>query len=74
MSPEQAEIERQKELIERRCKLIEQGKLKSGEPLPGQSKPTVRMPSPDICPSCGGVMSWFPKRHAYLCLKCQTTN
>lgn len=73
MTSEQREIERQKELVERRCKLIEQGNLKSGELLPGDVPVKLNLPPRDICPSCGEKMQWFKRRQAFLCLRCQTT-
>jgi hypothetical protein len=73
-TPEEQERTRQRELIEKRCKLIEQGKLKSGELLPGDQPITfTHLPARDQCPSCGDKMQWFKRRAAFLCLKCQAT-
>jgi endogenous inhibitor of DNA gyrase (YacG/DUF329 family) len=72
-TPDELERERQKALIEKRCKLIELGKLKSGELLPGDQPITLNLPPRDICPSCGDKMQWFKRRQAFLCLRCQTT-
>lgn len=70
---EDLERERQKALIEKRCKLIELGKLKSGELMAGDQPIQLNLPPRDICPSCGDKMQWFKRRQAFLCLRCQTT-
>jgi hypothetical protein len=72
-TPEEQENDRRRALIVQRCKLIEAGKLKSGDLLPGDVPPTLNLPPRDICPSCGDKMQWFKRRQAFLCLKCQTT-
>lgn len=69
---EQAEANRQNELLKERRRLIEQGKLQSCQPMsPNDTPPGVPAHSADRCPSCDRVMQYFPARKAYLCLECQ---
>lgn len=61
---------RQDALIEHRVDLILAGKLKPGQPLPGD-QPAGLTPVPkDQCPCCRGKMEYL-KTRGYICLRCQ---
>lgn len=61
---------RQTKLIEKRVDMILAGKLKSGEPLPGDAQPGGTRVPDDECPSCHGKMTRV-KGRGFICLKCQ---
>lgn len=72
MDKEELELQKRREaLLERRIKLIDAGQLQPCEPLENERKPGVLLPDPSICPSCGNVMPWKPKRNAFICEICQ---
>lgn len=58
-------------LCDKRQKLIEAGKLRTLQPFEGDCAPGVPLVASDTCPSCGGTMSWYPMRKAFLCNHCQ---
>lgn len=56
-------------LVVWRAKLIEEGFLIPGEPLPGHNKAELKLPPKDLCPACNGLMTFY-RRRGYICRKC----
>lgn len=72
MDKEEFELQKRREdLLEQRLAGIKAGSLNSCEPLENERAPGVRLPPPNICPSCDKVMPWNAARNAFICEICQ---
>lgn len=72
MNEEQQALERQDRLVEQRCKLIEAGQIKSGQPLPGDPPLVLSRRPENECPNCARAMTWHPARRCFICVHCNT--
>lgn len=61
---------RQSALIDKRVNLILAGKLKPGQPMPGDAQPGGTRAPANQCPVCHDLMKAVQGR-GYICWKCQ---